>query len=356
MIQNLAFQGILVFLSGVAMLNGCKNTVDPPIPPGPTWVTFTSPRLPDNRVKSLFVDRQQRVWVATINGAAAFKNNSWSIFKDSLRYTIAGQVTSRVNCITESRDRSIWFGLAGGGIARYDEFSQNGNIWVRYREPTILYNSPAALTAELSNASQFGEVWISTQIGVNRFIQTSTDGGGAWSVYTGSPPLPNTQMTSAAANPVDNTIWLGAQSGGAIQVSYYPTFGITTIPLPPGHDARINGMVFDANNTVWFAKETEVSSLDQTTGAWTHYNHTNTGSVMPVGEVHAVETDLHNTHWFGTDRGLVMLKDTVWQKFNAGTGTIVNDTVTALKYDLRGNLWIGTRSGVSVYNPAGTNF
>ncbi len=351
-----AVRSIGFFLIATTILSGCKNDIGGPNPPGPTWVTFTSPRLPDNRVNSLFIDRQQRVWVATNKGAAAFKNNSWSIFKDSLKYTGGGQqISYSVNCITESRDRSIWFGLRGGGIARYDEFSQNGNIWVRYHEPTILYDSPSSMTAELSNASQFGEVWIATQIGVNRFIQTSTDGGGTWSVLTG-PPLPVNNMTSATTNPVDNTIWLGAQSGGAVQVSYYPSFAIATIPLPPGHDARINCMVFDANNTVWFAKETEVSSLSQATGAWTHYNHTNTAGMMPVGEVHAVETDLYNTHWFGTDAGLVMLKDTTWQRFNAGTNTIPNDTVTSLKYDLRGNLWIGTRNGVAAYNPAGTQF
>lgn len=354
------FYALGSLLLTIVICAGCKNDIPGPTPPGPPWVTFTTPRLPDNTVNSLFVDAEHRVWIATKQGAAYFRDNGWSIVnKEFLKYTTYDNQgphdTYTVNCITEGKDRSIWFALRGGGVARFNEFSQNGNTWVRYNQPTILFDAVSSITAEQSNASTFGEIWMATSIGVNRFIQTSTDGGGSWSAY-GSPPLLTSLTTFAGTNPIDNTIWIGGQSGGAIQFSYYPTPQFASIRLPAGHDARINGMAFDADNTVWFAKETEVSSLNMPSGQWKHYDRSNTHGTLVIGEVHAVESDFYKTHWFGTDSGLVLLNDTTWSRISAGPSTFPHNTVTALKYDAKGNLWIGTMNGVTVYNPQGTKF
>ena len=68
-------------------------------------------------------------------------------------------------------------------------------------------------------------------------------------------------------------------------------------------------------------------------------------------------TNLFETRWFGTNHGLARLQDTTWTLFNRNnTPALGSDSITALAYDSRKNLWIWTANGVMVYNPEGTEF
>ena len=78
---------------------------------------------------------------------------------------------------------------------------------------------------------------------------------------------------------------------------------------------------------------------------------------MPAGEILAVTTDLGSTRWFGTDQGLVRLRDTTWTTFTmADIPELPGNVITALTYDKLGNLWIGTETGLAVFNETGTRF
>jgi ligand-binding sensor domain-containing protein len=164
-------------------------------------------------------------------------------------------------------------------------------------------------------------------------------------------------VTCGTANIVDNHIWLGGQTNGVLEV-YYDltdyTWNLYTPTLDPG--SQTNGIAFDLNDNVWLARNNGACSYNKTSGKWTFYVSDSTGGRMPNTYCRAVETDLHSSRWFGTDSGLVGLRDTSWVKFTAANSPLPSDTVSALKYDFRGNLWIGTPRGLAVYNPEGTQF
>src|SRR5437899_6664056 len=145
-------------------LAGCKGDIEGPAPPGPAWVTFSasSTPLPDNVINEIYVDRELRVWFATNNGAAYFKDKSWGVIRDSLKYIIYDHSTPipvySVTAITQGKDRSIWFGLRGGGVVRYNQYSQNGNIWTRYKSPTLISDYIASIAPDISEATVDGEM------------------------------------------------------------------------------------------------------------------------------------------------------------------------------------------------------
>jgi len=343
----------LVITYTLATLPGCKGEIDGPAPPGPVWVAFTasSSPLPSDVINQVYVDRELRVWFATNNGAAYFKDNSWGVLRDSLKYFIYSGGTPipayNVTSITESKDRSIWFGLRGGGVSRYNQYTQNGNIWNRYLNSEFI----ASLAADISDASANGEMWIVTGGGVNRFILNSTDGG-QW-FYN---QIANSQNTVAVTSPFDNSIWIGSSAEGMSVISYDPFFTISTIPLPAGQVGKITGIAFDGNRNVWMSKDIGISLVNLDSGIWTHYNNSNTNGNLPPGNVYSVASDLGSNRWFGTDSGLVHLSDTTWSRFTTANSPLPNNIVTSLSYDRRGNLWIGTRGGAAAYRPEGTRF
>ncbi len=209
---------LLVIL--LASIIGCNKSSTGTVAAGPPWVTFNraNGQLVGNRVNFLYTDADANVWVAMDSGASYFNRGSWNAFVTQLAYTTyfnGGEVTvSTVNSITQGLDRSIWFALDGGGIARYNQFSTQA-VWKYYTTSNggIPYDVVTGLDRGqvASNGAIPGEVWCATYLGVGHFIP-AINAGGIWYNYTtGNSTLPSNQVRAVALNINDNSIWFGSQ-------------------------------------------------------------------------------------------------------------------------------------------------
>lgn len=352
---------IVVFaLSVTLLLMGCKDDIPTPPEPGPAWLTFTREStlgLIHNRINAIALDGDGRIWFGTDSGASYFNRGRWASVYDSLTYRVYGSGgTSRlravVTAITEGRDGSIWFGTSGGGVRRYNRFATR-KTWQRYDYPDIpsyFVSSIAAIKTE-----DPGDVWVTSQLGATYYRPNQTNPEEGYWTYVTSPPLPTPVIYSTYVNPVNNTIIFGTKNG----FTFLNRDGAwRSFSFPPGFDYPVIAIDFDPiSNTVLFGKHDGASSFNMTTTEVRHYNVWNTQGKLPPGYVRAVAIDLEATQWFGTERGLVRLKDTTWTTFDhVSTPELPSDTVSALRFDKKGNLWIGTYGGVAVYNPDGTRF
>jgi ligand-binding sensor domain-containing protein len=337
------------------ILSSCKGDLGEPNPPGPPWIIYTEANSPlaGNTINAIMVDRGGRVWFATDSGASYFspRTKSWGLVRDSIGFTIFnGSKIYSVTSIAEGKDRSIWFGMRGGGVVRYNEHSENGKIWSRYRSE-IASDYVASVASDVTEVNPYGEVWITSVIGVSRWHQTDADNG-TWQDMTSLIPV--NHALSSTTSPFDGRVWIGGNSGNAIEL-YYDTGLKWNVYNDPTMVSRINGIAIDGARQVWFAKQTGITSVNIVTGNLQHPVIPGIGS-LPAGEIHAVETDLRTRRWFGTDSGLIGLSDTVWSRMTASTSPLPHNTVTAVRYDRNGNLWIGTKNGAAAYNPGGTRF
>ncbi len=337
------------------ILSGCGNGEDIVVPPaGPAWITFKLPGTPQllaNDINDLHPDQSGRMWIATDSGANYYQRGSWGRIRDSLRFSNGGPYRYAVNAIESGKFSTIWFGLDGGGVRRYREGATTA-VWTTYNYPDLTYPVVQSITAD--NVVN-GDVWFATTNGVSRFMPSATNPEfGTWQTFL-MPHIPSNQVYSSAMNFNDNTPWFGTQDGFASFNDALSDW--TSYDLPPAYNYRINSMAFDRSGTLWMAKLEGVSSFNKESGIWVHYTNTSTAGQLPPGEIHAVTTDLENTRWFGTDYGLVRLRDTTWTTFTmANTPELPGNVVTALSYDNMGNLWIGTETGLAVFNETGTRF
>ncbi len=335
---------------------GCKDNNPGPNPPGPAWVIFkqsNSPLLAD-KINCLTVDGSGAVWLGTDSGASSFSQNTWTAIRDSLSYTTFGSGGSslayRVNAIAPAKSNNLWFGLDGGGARRFNRFSLTV-IWLRFSPPDILSDNITAMTADRFVS---GDAYVCTAYGISHFIPSTTNPDqGTWQTVN-SANLPSSNVRAAALNPNNNSVCFGTMNGAAFfdGISQWSIYS-----FPPAYNYPITSIAFDLSNTVWFGKLNGVSSVDLTNVSnQHHYTNQNTNGLLPAGPVNAVATDLHTTRWFGTNYGLIRLSDTTWTSFTTSNSPLPSDSVTALVYDTRGNLWVGTPNGAAVYNPAGTQF
>ena len=75
----------------------------------------TSEGLPNNAVRSLFIDRNNVLWVGTENGISRFVNGQF--------YNLSEQDGLGHNScwdISQDADGNMWFASYGGGISKFD--------------------------------------------------------------------------------------------------------------------------------------------------------------------------------------------------------------------------------------------
>lgn len=334
-----------------------SNCADPlhPRPRGPVWVSFSGPAfaLRSNHINAILTTRAGQVWIATDSGASFYERGNWGVIVDTLSYYSLGRKQAMVTALTQGRDGSIWFGTNGGGVHRYLQTPQlTGIQWITYREPEISSNIIRSLTCENIVS---GDVWVGTALfGANRFIPSSTDPRfGEWKTYSANEVLAfrSNQMSAMAFNTLDYSIWVSSIFN--LTVFFNDIVGWREYPSAIAYDYTILAMTFDLSNNLWVGKREGAAKLDRYRD-WTYYTNQTTGGRIPGGAVNAVTTNLTNTRWFGTTRGLVRLQDTTWTTFNrANYRDILSDTITSLAYDQYDNLWIGTVNGVNIFNDKG---
>ncbi|TAK56191.1 MAG: hypothetical protein EPO24_11435 [Bacteroidetes bacterium] len=352
----------LIFFLVLTSLTGCDTTQPVNKEEYPTWIVINTSNghLLHNKINDLTVDIEDKIWIATDSGANAFNKGLWLSFTDSLSYIVYPPPPEKpmkahiVNSIAATGN-ILWFALKGGGLIWYNKFSE-GKIWRRYTENNgLLFNYINWVASDLPHK----ELWAASQYGVNRYVpSTTTPDDGIWLTYTkNNSLLPTNNIKVIEVNPVDNSIWFGTFDKGLVSFDRDKTWN--HYPIPPPYDEHITSIAFDANSKVWVGRGTNsdggISLLDVPTGTWIHYTmRERTNGVLPRRRVNAIVTNMRGTRWFGTDNGLVLLKDTTWSIVRkSSTPELPSDTIRALLYDRYENLWIGTDKGIAVYNPEG---
>ena len=343
---------------------GCSSpTASTPPPPTEKWQVFRQVPggLINNHINSIYFDNSRRIWIATNDGVSYFSGGAWASLRDSLTSNDGhgGPPSHRVSSIVQGKDRSMWFGLTGGGVQRYNPLSSIA-VWTRYTGESTLHGLISdlilSMTADVSNQSAYGEVWFTSALGISRFIGAANETG-TWRFYThdNTDQIPSNQVWASVNKLDDNSMWFGTQSGGAVSVEY-GLAGLDWTRYPLRVDSKINSVAFDLHNTVWFGTQDGAESFNTQSSVWTSFRADSAGTQLPPGPVNAVVTNHQNVRWFGTNSGLARFNDTTWTQFTRANSPLPSDTITALAFDFNQNIWIGTLNGVAVYNGSGVHF
>lgn len=87
--------------------------------------------------------------------------------------------------------------------------------------------------------------------------------------------------------------------------------------------------------------------------AWTIYN--SSSSPLPDNQVLAVAVDNSNNKWIGTPSGLAVYDDVSWTTYTTSNSGIPDNDVRSVAFDSTGNVWVGTFTG-GVAKFDGTNW
>jgi signal transduction histidine kinase/CheY-like chemotaxis protein len=162
--------------------------------------------LPANDVQTVFVDREDRVWVGTVDGGLSMLD----VDRRGVRTWRGGSGGDGLSgtdvwAIAQGPDGAIWAGTFNGGLNRLDPAT--GKIDVR-RHVDGDSGSIAADTVIALHADARGRLWVGTTSGVSRLDLAQTpDGSGAARQFLAG------QLVSAIRAGSGDTLWVGVSKG-----------------------------------------------------------------------------------------------------------------------------------------------
>ena len=267
--------------------------------------------LPGDEVKTIYVDKNDNIWIGTNNGLALFNSDkeSFTTFRHNPQNK-QSLISNYIYTINQVSDGKLWVGTEKGGISVLD-LKQN------------MFLTPQSIP----------------------FENISYDDG-----YRG---LSNPTIRSIYQDSFNN-MWIGTYGGGINFISHHPTDFNTWIYSPiPGLKNTLNnptawGICVDKYDRIWvgtdggginlFANGERVQIFDKKTNKITD------------DAILAAIKDSEDNLWFGTFNGGVNIYD---QKRNGIQKCLIDDRSRDIRCffeDKEKNMWIGCNNGLYKYN------
>ena len=258
----------------------------------------------------------------------------------------------RFNSITVDDDNTKWF-LTESGIISFD-----GKKWILHNKNRKI--QPDSMKSLAYDFSSYGpELWIASPLGATVASLPVDARSGATTYYTGNSTILSDNVLSVAIGK-GSLRWFGSDKGISafynkkwLTYAYkrkYPEglfkdFPITAMATSPDGDS-----LYVATNGGGVARVFR-DKVDAISGA---SEYAQWGPIdMPSDKVFSICITPDGTQWFGTDLGVARhtgyntLEN--WTVFNTDKG-LINNFVQAIAADKKGNLWFGTKGGISVFD------
>jgi hypothetical protein len=240
-----------------------------------------------------------------------------------------GLIGNSVTSIAVDNSNNIWVGT-NSGLSKFD-----GSSWTSY-------TAADGLADDAIRALSFdpdGNLWIGTyEDGISKFD------GQTWTTYTEDDGLFNNRVYSIHADNSSN-IWIGTGNNHITKFdgTGFDFFAVNPQTNPEGTImGHIHAIYADHDDNLWVGScYTGLSMYDGNN--WTHYinnlnSFINTIYCSSIGEV-----------WFGqSPLGAFRYSEGSWENFPPESGTGL-EFVYTINEDAEGNIWIGGRNGVSVF-------
>lgn len=271
------------------------------------------------QIKSLFVDRDNRVWIMTHSDIHCLDQEGNIDFSKQ-----DGLWQNRINDMYQDKFGTIWFGTDGNGLTRLDDES-----FVHY---AVGQAKGRVFTVHQQTN---GDVWVGTDAGIFEIKEGKL-------LKLKGPELFNSGFVLDMESDQDGNTWIASFQG----VFVWDGKELRKVDLPIEASSFIAvSLMRDRNNDMWIASSKgfflvqgdEVIAMEKKDEAFANYGYD-------------ILEDNEGNVWLATMRNGVMRYDgEKIETFTEDDG-LASNAIMNLTLDQNGNVWIGTYSGYSMWN------
>ncbi len=302
-------------------------------------------------MSSVFVDSENQIWTMSLWGELllAKLDKAEGRFKPVVPVYAKQKHDYRSLVMVEDDDRYLWLGTWEDGLQRFDRYG--GTI------ETYLHPSGADGITHIHSLLVYGpqQLLVGSDDGLLLF-NTATATCKTFVADAANPYALSNRFVYPLMKDVEGGVWIGTYYGGvnyiAPNTDQFESF--TTLP---GAEA-VNGTVVgrfceDEAGNIWISSDDGgLSRYSPKEGRFTH--HVPKGLSSPFYNVHALSMDGKEL-WIGTYTGGVDVLDTrtgTFRNYNSTglPGSLDSSSSYAIYKDSKGRVWVGTMSGLNLYN------
>lgn len=294
----------------------------------PAWTIFndTNSLLPQNTVRCIAVDAQNRKWIGTDWGLAVYNDTTWTVYDTSNSNITDNSIRS----LAFDTSGDIWVGTFTGGVVKFD-----GSTWTPYTTGNSGIPSNFVKAIAFDTA---GTPWFGTASGLTHF------NGSAWQVWN----LSNSPMLSANIACLvigsNNMKYFGGFNGGMVYFDGDTTWELYNHINGQLPDNTVLSIALDSNSTRWVALPAQGLFAHPDLGPPGWWN--TSSSLIPSNSIVHVIVDAAQKKYMGSqDEGFIIFDGTNFVNYKMSNSPMPDDYVLCTAKDNNGILWVGTYNG-----------
>jgi ligand-binding sensor domain-containing protein/serine phosphatase RsbU (regulator of sigma subunit) len=317
--------------------------------------------LSNNRVYSVYQDRCGDIWVKTVESLDRFESKSKS-FKRFPHYTNPQTFSSYNDAfpIFEDSKQRFWIGSKDGLFL----FDREKEEFKRYSHLPLHSNSLSHDNIKSIFEDTQNNIWIATEKGLNRYDSINDCFDRFYHDSKDRNSLQNNQI-NVIYEDSKGVLWVGTEIGVSSFNPISKTLTTRTIYVNEERifTATVTSIIEDNSNVLWIGTLSGLFKWDRKSTKFNLYTKFPNGeNLFSSNFIASVFEDSQRTLWVGTwGSGLHAFsreKKEVRkysEKFS-GFNRIVNDFVHVITALSSGEMLIGTRDGVQLYDPLRKSF
>lgn len=308
--------------------------------------------LPHNRVSALFEDDQGRIWAGTQDGLARYnpERNDFTVYAPA-----SGPHNHRIiKAIRSDGGHGMWL-ASWGGLQHFDPAT--GAFTVYSHDP----KRPDSLASNDLNAlalDSLGGVWAATWPGGLDYLAP----GATSFVHRQADPTPQAEtrrnIVRALQFDAGGALWIGTEAGMLRWDGHGPWESRAVVAAPA---SRVTGFYLDRQHTLWATTlSAGLLRWNDAAGRFDRFHHAPDDPYsLPSDNLKAVMQDRGGMLWVAsyTDGiSLANLSSAGLARYvplpPVGEAANASNAMLAMARAPDGRLWLGSDSGLSLYDPA----
>ncbi len=322
--------------------------------------------ISNNLINYLYEDHKGRMWIGTNQGLDLFNEND-GVLK-SFRYDQNNNSTlsnNEILSILYDRNDNLWVGTTIGLNRLVPETGVNERYYhIPNQGSSLAHNTVKCITVDNT-----GKVIVGTLGGVSIYNFESNNFANYTHEINSYNCINNDFINSVFADQEGN-IWIGTERGGINRYNIYQN-EFEYFEYKAGNNQSlshntVNSVLEDKKN-IWIGTAGGgLNKIDKTTGRYTHYKNNPLDPTSINNDfITSIYRDKNGNIWLGTwGNGINLLsseriKTGIFDHYfqiQGNPNSLINDYVSTITSDKKGNLWIGTFGGLNKFDPVSQSF
>jgi len=298
--------------------------------------------LSDNKLTSVFIDKNENLWLGTFIGGVNVSFKSSQKFINDLKYKLDN--FKNLFLTYEDNQGNVWL----GGDRKLSMLPKNQKEFKSFNH---IINDFDALTVYQESNSVY---WFGTYgDGIRRYDITTNKINKHLSDKNGGTVLSLLR--------VDDYLLAAAFGDGLFKIDLKTNEIVQYGSVDGLKNLNLTNLFLDKNKTIWVLTDGggayNIENFTKTGGKLKvikHFLNNTKETSLPSDAVYSMNQDKNGNIWFGTNSGLSRYDGKSFFNFYEGDG-LANTFIYSIVKDSTGRFWMSTNKGATAFNPTEGN-